>query len=174
MVEGDLEKGGEPVSAVQPASDRCGEDPEKRSASMSNSDRSLQQRDSRVVVAGTKDDKSEELEDELAHLSENEREIIRRQIEVPNLPVTFFKLYRFSTTNDLILIAIGCITSIVGGAILPMMTILFGQLAQTFQDFALSKITQDFMQHEINRFTLYVEPRPLAWCPMMNYLLTGT
>jgi hypothetical protein len=107
----------------------------------------------------------DELADELAHLPEHEREIIRRQIEVPNLPVTYFQLYRFATVNDLILIFVGCATSIIGGAILPMMTILFGELAQVFQDFALGTISPGHMQHEINRFTLYVH---LSCCIMVS------
>ncbi|KAA8910879.1 P-loop containing nucleoside triphosphate hydrolase protein [Sphaerosporella brunnea] len=97
----------------------------------------------------------ENAQDELAHLPQNEREIIERQIHMPNVPVTYFQLYRFATVNDLILIAIGCVTAIIGGAILPVMTVLFGQLAQTFQNFALEHITRGHMQHEINRFTLY-------------------
>lgn len=37
-------------------------------------------------------------------------------------------------------------------------------LAQTFQDFALGKITSGHMQSEINRFTLYV----LLHCVSIN------
>jgi ATP-binding cassette subfamily B (MDR/TAP) protein 1 len=127
-----------------------GGDPEKR-GSVSDSDGSVQ-----IAVPAAAASK-DELADELAHLPEHEREIIRRQIEVPDLSVTYFQLYRFATVNDLIMIFVGCVTSIIGGAILPMMTILFGELAQVFQDFALGTISKGHMQHEINRFTLYVQ-----------------
>ncbi|KAI5854657.1 ABC transporter [Tricharina praecox] len=152
----DLEKGGSPaVDTPAPARPQA-EDNEKQaiapaSSSSSSADSSLQRLDSHIQVK-----KSEgQQEDELSHLPENEREIIRRQIDVPVVDLSYWSLFRFSSTNDLIFIAIGCVTAVIGGAILPTMTILFGQLAQTFQDFALGKITSGFMQSEINRFTLY-------------------
>ncbi|KAI5790235.1 P-loop containing nucleoside triphosphate hydrolase protein [Geopyxis carbonaria] len=96
-----------------------------------------------------------EEQDEMAHLSEHERQILKRQIDVPDVKLNFFSLYKFATTNDRIFAVIGVITSIIGGAILPVMTILFGQLAQTFQNFALQTITKGKLQSEIDRFTLY-------------------
>lgn len=97
-----------------------------------------------------------EQEDELSHLPPSEREVIRRQIAVLDVQLSYWSLFRFASTNDLILIGVGCTAAIAGGAIIPMMTILFGQLAQTFQDFALGNISSGSMQSEINRFTLYV------------------
>ncbi|TGZ77818.1 abc transporter [Ascodesmis nigricans] len=100
-------------------------------------------------------DADDKQEDPLAHLPENDKAIIKRQIDIPDVKVTFFNLYRFASTLDLVLVFIGVVTNIISGAILPLMTILFGSLAQVFQDFALNKISPNHMQSEIDRFTLY-------------------
>lgn len=97
----------------------------------------------------------EQQKDELEHLPENEKEIIRRQLDLPVVTVSFFQLYRYATVNDLIFVAIGTLTAILSGALLPMMTILFGALSQTFSDFFLDKATSGHLTHEINRFATY-------------------
>jgi ATP-binding cassette subfamily B (MDR/TAP) protein 1 len=83
---------------------------------------SLRRLDSQIAVADSKS----ESDDDLSYLPENEREIIRRQIDIPDINLKFSGLYRFATVNDLLLIAIGSFCSIVGGALLPFMTILYG------------------------------------------------
>ena len=46
--------------------------------------------------------------------------------------VPFIKLFRFATVQEIILIVIGVIAAITGGCSMPVMIILFGQLADTF------------------------------------------
>lgn len=62
-------------------------------------------------------------EEAYAHLPPHEKEIVKRQLDIPEVKVTFITLYRYATRNDLIIIAISCICAIAGGAIMPLMTV---------------------------------------------------
>lgn len=62
-------------------------------------------------------------EEAYAHLPPHERDIIRKQLEIPITKVTFTTLYRYATRNDLIIVAISAICSIAGGAVMPLMTV---------------------------------------------------
>ena len=58
-----------------------------------------------------------------AHLPEHEREIIKRQLEVPPVKVSYRTLYRYSTRNDMWLVVLSSICSILAGAAMPLMTV---------------------------------------------------
>lgn len=90
-----------------------------------------------------------------AHLPPHERDIVKRQLDIPDVKVTYKTLYRYATTNDLIIIAISAICSIAGGAIMPLMTILFGQLAGVFQGYFQDKISSSDFNAQLSHFTLY-------------------
>ena len=62
-------------------------------------------------------------EEAYAHLPENEKEIVKRQLDIPTVTVTFKTLYRYATRNDLLIIAVSCISAIAGGAVMPLMTV---------------------------------------------------
>ncbi|KAI5849348.1 putative Leptomycin B resistance protein pmd1 [Morchella snyderi] len=94
-------------------------------------------------------------EDPLAHLTPAEAAIVRRQLDIPEVKLNYFTLFRYATTNDKILIVCACLASIIAGAVMPLMTVVFGELAGVFQKFALGTITPEHMQSEVNRFTLY-------------------
>jgi len=154
MPTADPEKVGPSNSFAEPEVSHEQKDGEKeRPVSPSASVRRL---DSAIAVVPSSDgnDDAKVEENELAHLPAEEAEVLRRQIHIPSVNLTFFSLFRFATKNDLLFIFVGVVTSIVGGAILPLMTVLFGELTQTFQDFALATITREHLQHEINKFTL--------------------
>ena len=57
----------------------------------------------------------EEKEDPLAYLPEHERNIIRRQLEIPPVKVTYATLFRYATRNDMYIIAAASL----GAAIQP-------------------------------------------------------
>ena len=89
------------------------------SASSSQGSVVLRKLDSKVVkVKNVK-----EGEEAYGHLPEHEKEIVRRQLEIPPVKVTFATLFRYATKNDLILIAISALCAITGGAIMPLMTV---------------------------------------------------
>lgn len=58
-----------------------------------------------------------------AHLPPNEKEIVKRQLDIPDVKVTFMTLFRYATKNDIIIIIISCICAIAGGAVMPLMTV---------------------------------------------------
>ena len=62
-------------------------------------------------------------EEAYAHLPPHEKEVVKRQLDIPEVKVTFTTLYRYATTNDLIIIAISSICAIAGGAVMPLMTV---------------------------------------------------
>lgn len=57
------------------------------------------------------------------HLPPHEREIVKRQLDIPTVSVTFRTLYRYATTVDLIIIAVSAVCAIAGGAVMPLMTV---------------------------------------------------
>jgi ATP-binding cassette, subfamily B (MDR/TAP), member 1 len=80
----------------------------------------LQHLDSKVLQAL---DKKKEVS--LDHLPEHERDVIKRQLDTPEVAVSFFKLYRYASRNDWLLVALSAICAILGGAIMPLMTVCF-------------------------------------------------
>jgi ATP-binding cassette subfamily B (MDR/TAP) protein 1 len=81
-------------------------------------DDALKKLDSKVIdVPDTKED------DPFRHLPPHERDILHRQLDIPDVKVTFLTLYRYATKLDYVIIVISCITAIIGGAMLPLMTV---------------------------------------------------
>ena len=62
-------------------------------------------------------------EEAYAHLPPHEQEIVKRQLDIPTVTVTFKTLYRYATRNDLIIIFISAFCAIAGGAVMPLMTV---------------------------------------------------
>ncbi|KAK4543161.1 hypothetical protein LTR36_005939 [Oleoguttula mirabilis] len=94
-------------------------------------------------------------QDPLAHLPEHEAAILRRQLEIPPVKLSYKDLYRYATRNDLIIMAVSGICAIIGGAVMPLMTIIFGTLAGTFQGFFQQTISGDAFSNKIDSLTLY-------------------
>lgn len=85
-------------------------------SSTSDSSNRLEKLDSRVIQA-------DKLKDPFAHLPEDEREILKRQLDTPEVVASLKTLYRFATTMDYIIIAISAIAGIGGGSVMPLMTV---------------------------------------------------
>ncbi|EEH49756.1 uncharacterized protein PADG_05835 [Paracoccidioides brasiliensis Pb18] len=115
------------------------------------SNEDLRKLDSRVVAAPEEKD----LDVALAHLPEQEQEILKEQLDIPDVKVTYLTLFRYATKADVVLLLLGSFTSIAGGALLPLFTILFGQMGGTFQAIALGKITLSKFNAEVSKFALY-------------------
>ncbi|KAL9612736.1 MAG: hypothetical protein Q9167_002675 [Letrouitia subvulpina] len=111
----------------------------------------LEKLDSKVIKVGEVKDG----EEAYAHLPPKEREIVKRQLEIPPVKVTFITLFRYATRVDLLIIFISAMAAIIGGAIMPLMTIIFGQLAGTFQTFFNGSMSHDHFSSELDRYTLY-------------------
>ncbi|AEO57999.1 hypothetical protein MYCTH_2304921 [Thermothelomyces thermophilus ATCC 42464] len=111
--------------------------------------------DSKVVAP--KDDESEKDQDPFAHLPEHEAKILRDQVYTPDVKVGMAMLYRYSSRNDLLIILVSSICAIASGAALPLMTVIFGNLQGTFQDYFTpgSSMTYDEFTDEMGRLVLY-------------------
>ena len=79
----------------------------------------IEKLDSRVVkVEEVKDG-----EEAYAHLPPHERDIVRKQLEILPVTVTYRTLYRYATRNDLLIVVVSVICAIIGGAVMPLMTV---------------------------------------------------
>ncbi|KNG89222.1 multidrug resistance protein 1, 2, 3 (p glycoprotein 1, 2, 3) [Aspergillus nomiae NRRL 13137] len=100
-------------------------------------------------------DRKEEDGDPFKHLSEHEKAILKRQLDQPATTVGYLTLYRYATRNDKIILVIASLAAIVGGALMPLMTVLFGGLAGTFRSFLLGDIGEGQFTGDLARFSLY-------------------
>ena len=58
-----------------------------------------------------------------APLSDQEKDIIDRQLTAPNLTVGYFSLFRYASTKDKLIMVVALISSIAAGAVMPLMTV---------------------------------------------------
>lgn len=77
--------------------------------------------------------------------SEKKTEEKSKEAEEPTgpPPVSFFKLFRFSTKFELVLNFIGLIAAAAAGAAQPMMSLLFGNLTKDFVNFTMLTFASD-------------------------------
>lgn len=101
------------------------------------------------------EEEKEEEEDVFAHLPEHEAAILKRQLEIPPVKVTYKDLFRYSTRMDVFIIVVSIICAIAGGAALPLMTIVFGSLAGTFQGFFQGTTSGADFSNTTSNLTLY-------------------
>lgn len=113
----------------------------------------LTKADSKVVQP--KDEEAET--DPFAHLPEREAKILRDQVYTPDVKVGLATLYRYSSRNDLLIIFVSAICAIASGAALPLMTVVFGNLQGTFQDYFTlnTTLSYDDFTAELARLVLY-------------------
>lgn len=90
-----------------------------------------------------------------SHLPAHQRDVVRKQLEIPPVPVNFITLFRYATANDLIIIAVSIICSIAGGAVMPLMTVVFGQLTGIFQNYFNGTETKAEFDSHLGHYTLY-------------------
>jgi ATP-binding cassette, subfamily B (MDR/TAP), member 1 len=142
-------------------------------------DTALQKLDSRVQ------EKKKEDDDPFKHLPEHEAEILRRQLDVPAVKVSFFTLYRYvgipspnssfhliysakgfnipnivisyryATRWDLIILGFSAFCAIAAGSALPLMTIIFGHLAGSFSGFFNGSGSVSAFSGQLTRLVLY-------------------
>lgn len=111
------------VDARTPAKKPPTSDPEKID---------LQKADSKVIAP-----LPEKLSDAdlYKHLPEHQAEILRRQVAIPEVKQGVAVLYRYASRNDILVMIVSGICAIAGGAALPLMTVVFGNLQGVFQDY---------------------------------------
>lgn len=58
-----------------------------------------------------------------AHLSQHEKDVLKKQLDAPEVKIGFFGLYRYADKMDILIIAISAICAIAAGAALPLFTV---------------------------------------------------
>ena len=90
----------------------------------------------------------------LAHLPEHERAVLKKQLDAPDVKVTYKMLYRYATTWDKIFLVLAWLCAIGGGAVMPLMTVVFGNLSGSFQGLINNTLAESFSSI-LNRYVLY-------------------
>jgi ATP-binding cassette subfamily B (MDR/TAP) protein 1 len=87
-----------------------------------------------------KDAKEETDEDAVfAHLPEHEKAILKEQLHIPDVQINFIGLYRYASTNDLLILAVSAICAIGAGAIMPLFTVCCSYFLLPLKDYVLTK-----------------------------------
>lgn len=97
----------------------------------------------------------EDPEEPFRHLPDNEAEILKRQALTPDLKQGVAALYRYTTGLDIFIMIIASVCSIANGAALPLMTLLFGGLQQTFSEFTVGQINKGELSSQLSKYVLY-------------------
>lgn len=90
-----------------------------------------------------------------AHLPEYERAILKRQLDIPEVKITFRTLFRYASVWDLVIFYIAVFCSIAAGAALPLMTVIFGNLTGVFQGILLGTISNAEYSSKLVHYVLY-------------------
>ncbi|KAM6523090.1 hypothetical protein FSOLCH5_003709 [Fusarium solani] len=130
------------VIATQAASKETRPEPEKID---------LKKTDSKVATPP----KAENLDDLFKHLPPHQAEILRRQVVSPEVKQGVAVLYRYSSRNDIIIIAMSAICAIAAGAALPLMTVVFGNLQGVFGNYSIGGQSYDDFTDELVKYVLY-------------------
>lgn len=58
-----------------------------------------------------------------AHLPEHEKQILKKQLDAPEVKISFFGLYRYASKMDILILLVSAICAIAAGAALPLFTV---------------------------------------------------
>ncbi|KAE9985325.1 hypothetical protein EG328_007578 [Venturia inaequalis] len=111
--------------------------------------KNMRKLDSNVIEVKDQND------DPFRHLPEHEQEILRRQTFIPDVKVGYFTLYRYASRWDWAAWWLSVFCSIVSGAAMPLMTVVFGGLTGLFADYFKNVITYKQFNSELSHFVLY-------------------
>ncbi|KAH8889353.1 P-loop containing nucleoside triphosphate hydrolase protein [Thozetella sp. PMI_491] len=133
----------------------------------------LEKADTRVE--GKKADKDD---DPYKHLDPAVAKVLKDQVYTPDVKVGIATLYRYASRNDLLIIAGGAVMAIASGAALPLMTVVFGSLQGTFQDYFQHKSSYDDFMGEMGHLVLYflylaIGEFVAAYLATVSFIYTG-
>lgn len=110
----------------------------------------LEKADSKVLQVS-----DQSSDDPYAQLPEQEALILKRQVLTPDVKAGVAALYRYSSRTDLIIMAVSALGAIAGGAALPLMTVIFGNLQGTFQGYFTQQMPYDEFMDVMSGLVLY-------------------
>ncbi|KAI1260330.1 leptomycin B resistance protein pmd1 [Xylariaceae sp. FL1019] len=64
-------------------------------------------------------------------------------------------VFSFATTLDFVIIAVGCLSSIIAGGLNPLLTVLYGQVVGSFDGFQKGTVSSAKLQSDVSKFALY-------------------
>ncbi|KAJ5237241.1 hypothetical protein N7489_007332 [Penicillium chrysogenum] len=89
-------------------------------------------------------------------LQDDEKEVLRRQIDTPESQMSRLALlYTCTTSYELLLLVISSIAAIIGGALQPVSFLLLGGLAQAFKEFFIGTSSGSHLSSLVAKFALY-------------------
>ncbi|PHH63945.1 hypothetical protein CDD81_5164 [Ophiocordyceps australis] len=127
---------------------------QKQKQKHQDSDGSSSRQSTKAAAAQTR---AQDIDELYRHLPPEHAEILKRQVFTPELSSGVGVLYRYASRNDLIILVVAAFCSIASGAAMPLMTVIFGNLQKTFQNYFYADGTMtyhDFV-HELSKYVLY-------------------
>lgn len=113
-------------------------------------DRAQDGGETNINVTNISIDNDQVQDTDFTHLTEQEQLILKRQIDVQETKVGLTTMFRYATRNDLIILSISSLCAVIGGGILPLMSVRY-----------LRFYTQQLFCTE--RYRLYLVPLPKAF-----------
>ncbi|KAI7759569.1 hypothetical protein LZL87_013514 [Fusarium oxysporum] len=99
--------------------------------------------------------KVDNIDDVYKHLPADEADVLKRQVFTPEDKQGIKVIYRYASRIDILIIVVSAVCAAASGAALPLMTIIFGNLQNTFQDYFNGSISYDEFLDQMTSFVLY-------------------
>lgn len=111
-------------------------------------------------------------------LTDEENERLQTQIETRTVSVGLFALYRYATRNDRIVLLLSALGAVAGGAVMPLMPVIFGSLAGQFADLERGTMPASQFSSALGHRALYyvylaVGEFALVYGSMTGFLYAG-
>jgi ATP-binding cassette subfamily B (MDR/TAP) protein 1 len=90
-----------------------------------------------------------------AALSDHEKQIIDRQTDAPSVTVSYLSLFRYANKKDVLIMIAALVASIASGAVMPLMTLVYGNFAGSFTSFSVDATAAQHFKKQTDQFTLY-------------------
>ncbi|KAL4777234.1 P-loop containing nucleoside triphosphate hydrolase protein [Aspergillus nidulans var. acristatus] len=88
-------------------------------------------------------------------LSDVQKQVLEAQVAMPTPKVGYFRIYSYATGWDLVLLVLGAVCAVGGGAALPLFTVFFGNITSTFRDVASYAMPYDEFYDTLTKNVFY-------------------
>ncbi|KAI0197519.1 multidrug resistance protein [Astrocystis sublimbata] len=103
---------------------------------------------------GATSEPGEKVDDPFQRIPEHEAAKLRIQIVTPKANSGITALYRYASQNDIIIMIVSALAAIGAGAALPLATIIFGNIQNSFQGFSLGRTSPSEFIDQVNSLIL--------------------
>lgn len=98
--------------------------------------------------------KGETATDPYQGLTPDEVAVLKRQTDTPDVKAGFATLYRYATPVDKLIMVVGIVCGVAAGVIMPLMTVVFGSLNDTFAGYFNGSVSYDAFANEMTALVL--------------------